>query len=212
MPNPITPAPLSPAQVRILDQNQRLIAALETDADSRIRTSADGWSKGIAALFALVGAAAWFEGPALFNSIDAPWRGITLALVLVGVALEIWGLLLLLRVSSGSPTMLALNNFSVTNTVSDFIAKMRTDNVERIRLGRGVALTGLIAFAVAFAVLVLAQPNTTKLSVTIEGGAVCSVVESADNQQIVLKVAGKSETQTIKFADVLNLKSVPACG
>ena len=200
------------AQDAILQDNQQLIGELSTSTDATIKSSADSWSKGIAALFVVVGAGAWIAGPDLIVGIDAPWRWIVLGLVLLGLIAQLFALGYLLFASAGTPTKLNLANFSASNRVRMYLTKQRALNAKRIEYGRRWGLWGLVPFILAFAIVILTAPNTAKLVVETADGPTCGVVESADNQEIVLSVAGKAERVTIDLDEIANLKPVASCG
>jgi hypothetical protein len=53
--------------------------------------------------------------------------------------------------------------------------------------------------------------KTPRLSVTTGNEVVCGKLQSADEQQIVIKVNGESKERTIGFGDVKNLAPVADC-
>lgn len=196
----------------VLIDNQELIKTIESTTDATVKTSADTWSKGIAALFVIVGASAWIAGPTVISGLDAPARWIVLALVLAGTIAQLVALHKFLLVTAGTPTKLKLAEFSATKTVRAHLATARDTNAKRIERGRAWGLLGLVPFVIAFAIAVLVAPNTAKLNVVTADGSVCGVVVSADNSHIVLDIAGAEANTTIPFSDVVNLKAVAACG
>ena len=196
----------------VIFDNQELIKTLDTTTDATIKASADLWSKGIAALFVIVGAGAWIAGPTLITGMDSPWRWLTLSFVLVGLVAQLMALGYFLFVSAGTPTRIRLSSFSATNTVREYLEKERERNAIRIEAGRRWGLWGLVPFIAVFVIGIVAAPNGAQLMVTTTDGAVCGVVKSADGGEIVLDVAGMAADRTISLADVVNLEPVIACG
>ena len=134
-----------------------------------------------------------------------------IAATVLGAICMVGGLVLLLRASAGRLVSWEASDFSLTSTVRSRIGEIREENVDLIGRGRRLGIFAVTLILIATLTVLIGYRAGTRLAVETGEGVTCGIVTSADDQLIVIEVAGVSKAVEIPFDDVVNMKPVSGC-
>lgn len=205
---PVPPAP-TPEDVSDRARFDKLV----DDALANVRSSAEKWRTGLAALVTLATTALLISGPASAADLPAANRYLIVALLLIGLLVAVTGLWLALSAASGVPENVTYPGIRKEHpSVRAFQVHLAGKAAKLLKAARWLVALSLAAFIAGMAVWWLTPPNTPKIAVVAADGTTCGTLKSADNRVYRVQVAGEAAPRSLPFADVLNVAVVGECG
>ena len=204
--------PNAPTAADVANQEafDKLVASQLTD----VQASAAKWQAGLAAFVTLVGAGLILKGPEKASDLTHDWKVVLTIFAGGGLVLAVWALWAALRASAGTPGATSLQEIQTKyGSVDALRAQAAVKAAEDLRLARNLMIVALllIGSGVFLSWYATGDSKTPSLSVTTGNEVVCGKLQSADEQQVVIKVDGESKDRTIAFGDVKNLEPVANC-
>lgn len=204
---PPRPAPPTPADVADRAAYDQLVDSALAD----VRSSAEKWRTGLAALVTVTTTALLVSGPANASDLATPLRYLVVGALAAGLALAVIGLWLALTAASGVPTLSTYHDLRHHYlSVPQYRTHLATKAAKLLNVARWVVAASLAAFLIGMVSWWLA-PTGSRVSVVTTDETVCGQLKSGDNQTLRVSVAGESEPRSIPFADVRNVATVSGC-
>jgi hypothetical protein len=196
--------------------NQAAFKKLVESQLTDVRASAAKWQAGLATFITLVSAGLIVKGPDKAADLTDEWRILLALLAGGGLIFAVSGLWAALRASAGTPKVTSFDEVTREyGTVDGLNAAIAIDAVDDLRIAKNRMVIALILIGSAVFASWWAEGDSkaVKLSVTTnDKQVVCGELKSGDQQKLVLEVDGESQTTTIDFGNVKNLRPVASCG
>lgn len=189
-------------------------AALVATSLTDVRSTAEQWRAGLAALITLVTTALLIKGPENARDLSTGWRFAVTAALAVGLVLAVAGLWCALAAAAGVPTTVTLDAILAKHvSVKAFRIAQANTAVQQLNTARGlvVAAIGLLLLGMFLWWWAPITKDPPVLKVTTGGKVACGELLSADQGRIQLKVSGEEAPRTISLGQVENLAVAATC-
>jgi hypothetical protein len=202
----------SPVDIESRERFDKLVeASLE-----QVRSSAERWRGGLAALVTLVTGGLLIKGPDAAADLKTTWRVILTVLAGSGIAAAIYGLWQALKAAAGAPKTEDLDKIIATYGSVAFYesvqAKRAADALRRARGALMVSLPLLGAALVAWWWAGAKAPSPPAyVEVDTAKSSICGTLKSGDNGHLRVQVGGEERPRVISFAKVKNIKLKSSC-
>lgn len=179
-----------------------------------VQESAQKWRDGLAALLGLVTAGLFLKGPEQASDIAIPWRAGLTAGVGLGLATALLALWLALRAAAGVPGRATLRDFrrqasaGVGGTLPAALGAVRS-----LTWARRLAAAALVLLAGSSIAWWWAPKDdeAPKLTVVVNGRALCGTLQSEGAGHIVLKTEGKPPLVEVPTSSLDTLAITESC-
>ena len=189
---------------------------------SRVRTSAEKWLPGIAALYGLFGLAGVVVGKDTIGSLQRDGKWLVAILVLVGLGCTVAAIWFGYKAAFGWPTVVGVDTDA---KLKDWYAKRREAVLKApglLRISVGAAVAALTCLLLAVFVIWFwpaAQPPIPKIAVTYQPAntsgtaTTCGELQTLTGTALTLSVSSASGTrpQTFPLAEIQKIKPVAKC-
>lgn len=206
--------PKGPTRSTVADE--RDFSTLVNTSLAATRKSAEAWRTGASALITLVTAGLFIKGPSDAAKLSNGGRTVVTIFLGFGLACALFGLWQILKAAAGTPSLQTfpqlIETYGSVKAAEVGAANGAAKQLKRGRVGIAVSLA-LFLFGIMSWWWVAPVPETQfRIIVTVDDVRICGELQSADEQTIVVKVAGHKNPREISFADVDNLAIVGTCG
>lgn len=200
-------------------EDPRLAAAaraLETagqDAESRLRTAAEKWVAGVAAILALFGIAGTVTGGEILDNISEGDRASVVGLTLAAVAVAVVAILFSYLASYGWPKVIEMTDLKLLSWYEGRRNRLRTI-ASRLRWAvvAAVLSIGLLASAAAVAWLNASSSPDTTLKVTANDDSVtCGTLLAAKTPSTVRLRVADGTVKEVPLGTATKVESVRSC-
>lgn len=209
-----TSRPSAPTPSKLADA--RDFAVLVDTSLTETRKSAEAWRTGASALITLVTAGLFIKGPDDVAKLTTVERGFVTGFFGVGLACALAGLWQILNAAAGTPGRATLSGLvDAYDSIKGASVAAANEAAEQIKVGRLWIVRSLVLLLIGIVLWwwVAPTPGTElRIIVTVDNSTICGELQSADEQTIVVKVAGHKDPKEISFANVDNLTIVGTCG
>lgn len=206
--------PHGPTRSTVADE--RDFASLVSTSLAATRKSAEAWRTGASALITLVTAGLFIKGPSDAAKLSFAGRSLLTFFLGLGLACALFGLWQILKAAAGTPALQTFPELVETyGSVKGAEVGAANKAANQLKVGRnGIALSlALFLFGIVSWWWVAPGPETgLRIIVTVDDIKICGELQSADEQTIVVRVAGHKDPKVISFANVDNLAIVGTCG
>lgn len=177
-----------------------------------LATSATRWQAGLTAVIGAAAAGLLVVKAPDASSLPQGWRPWVLAVMVLAAATGVVGLWCSLAATAGFPASITQKRFEEKyRTVEGFRRSRMRHAASLMRWGRRAVVVSIAASIGGASLLWLAPESAPSLHVVLEDAEVCGVVESGDQGEIHLQVAGEKSPRVIAFDAIRNLSPVAAC-
>ncbi|MXM62131.1 hypothetical protein GR925_01355 [Streptomyces sp. HUCO-GS316] len=190
--------------------------ALETagqDAESRLRTAAEKWVAGVAALLALFGIAGTVTGGTILDKTSEGGRESVVGLTLAAVAVAVVAVVFSYLAAYGWPKVIEMNDPKLLNWYEGRRNRLRTI-ARRLRWAvvAAVLSIGLLASAAAVAWLNASNSPDTTLKVTANDDSVtCGTLLAAKTPGTVRLRVADGTVKKVPLGTATKVESVRSC-
>lgn len=204
---------LPPTPLEMVDVSD--FATLVDTSLADTQRSAEAWRIGATALFGLVTASIFIKGPSDAAKLTTAERSLLTAVLGVGLAIALIGLWQILTAAAGTPKLRTLPQIVATYpSVKAAEVATASEAAKRLKVGRICIALSLILTLSGMVLWwwVAPTPNAEPhIIVTFDNVKICGKLKSADEQTVIVMIAGHKNSTEIPFANVDNLAIVGTC-
>lgn len=192
-------------------------AALAEGSLSAARANAESWRNGLAAFVTLVTAAAVIKGRDTTADLTIGWRIAVTVLIGSGIALSLAGLWQALAAQAGTRegTVTLADIHSRHASVVAYQVALADAAATRLKRGRTIVAAALSCFLLGIAATWWAPEASSDpvgyVTILHDGTSNCGSLQSADNSEIQLHVAGAPNPVVVPMEKITNLLVVTHC-
>lgn len=207
---PRPPGPPTPSSMQDVADFAALVATSLTD----VRSTAEKWRTGLAALITLTTTALLIKGPENARDLSTGWRSAVTAALIAGLSLAVAGLWRALEAAAGTPEAVTLDAILARHgSVKAFRIAQANAAITALRSARRLVMASIVLLTIGILGWWWAPvtEDAPVLNITTGGKSVCGEVDSADHGAIRLQVRGEADPRTIPLSQVENLAVAASC-
>jgi hypothetical protein len=209
---------LEPVREPSLVNAATLVAKESESAQGGLRTLAEKWVPGIAAIISVLGLAGVVVSKDAVNALSQGWRIAAFTLVAVAVIAAAVATALVYRAAFGWPEVVSLDTDSDVLAAATRISERNIRIVERLQ--DAVVLSGVAVLALLGGLAIFwLQPDSThpvKVTYTVSGStsSICGMAGDIKDGKLAVEVTEGSTTTTeqVDLSAVTKLEQVSSCG
>jgi hypothetical protein len=209
---------LEPVKEPKLIAAARLVAKESVTTQGGLRTLAEKWIPGIAAIVGVLGLAGLVVSQDAVEGLSQQWRAGSFVLVAGAVIAAVIATVLVYRAAFGWPTEMRLGTDAEVLAAADRLSRDNSTIVQRLRTAVGWSVAAVVALLGALAIFWLQPDSTRPTRVTYtEGGAetiACGKLGKISDGALRIKVnvGNTSTTRSVPLSSVTALEQVADCG
>jgi hypothetical protein len=195
-----------------------LVAKEGATAAAGLKTLAEKWIPGIAAIISVLGLSGLVISKDAIQGLSQEWRGGAFALVAVAVIAAVVATVWVYRAAFGWPTEIPLGTDDEVLAAAEKLSKNNSAIVTRLRGAVSSSVVAVTALLLALAIFWLQPDSTRPTEVTYTGdtgeASVCGKLGKVSNGELQIKIedGSTSSTKKVELSTVTALEQVDSCG